>query len=84
MMYSGPTTTLPGPGATDPATDSSLQESISGRPGLPSVAVTCGLLAGGWAGGTAAGRGARGVPLAVQLARMAQVSVAKVIVRNNG
>jgi len=84
MMYSGPTTTSPGLGATDPAADFSLQESISGRPGLPSAAVTCGLLAGGWAGGMAAGRAGLAEPLAMQLARMAQVSVAKVSVRNNG
>jgi len=83
MMYSGPTTTSPGLGAADPGSESSLQESISGRPGVPGCVATCGLLAGGWAGGAVADRAALGVPVAVQLARMAQVS-AKVSVRNNG
>jgi hypothetical protein len=53
-------------------------------PGLPSGPVTCGLLVGGWAGGTVADRAALGVLAPVQPARMAQVSEAKTGVRNNG
>src|SRR5215469_10299029 len=37
MMYSGPMTRSPGPGVTGPATDFSPQESISGRPGVPTA-----------------------------------------------
>src|SRR5260370_2036502 len=39
MMYSGPTTTSPGTGATRGPTDLSVQESISGRPGVPAPRV---------------------------------------------
>src|SRR5260370_17597565 len=41
MMYSGPTTTSPGPGATTPAFDRSVQESISWRPGVPAARARC-------------------------------------------
>src|SRR5712671_196479 len=41
MMYSGPTTTSPGPGATTPPFDLSVQESIRGRPGVPTARARC-------------------------------------------
>ena len=56
----------------------------SGLPGLPGGPVTCGLLAGDCAGDEVAGRFVLDVLAPVQPARMAQVSVAKVSVRNNG
>jgi hypothetical protein len=71
-----------GPGY--PGKASAAQVRTSGLPGLPVCPVRCGLLAGGWAGGAIAGRAALGVLAPVQPARMAQVSVAEVSVKNNG
>src|SRR5215471_5324868 len=67
MMYSDPMTTSPGPGDTGRPYDASLQESSSGRPGVPSGPVTSVLPAGGWAGGPVTDRAALGMPLTVQL-----------------
>ena len=86
--YIGPTARSCGPGAADcgesgyPGQASASQDRMSGLPGLPSGPVTCGLLAGGWAG--AAVRATLDVLAPVQPARMAQVSAAKVSVRING
>jgi hypothetical protein len=72
------------PGLGEPGQASAAHDSTSGLPGLPGGPVTCGLLAGDCAGVEAAVRFVLDVLAAVQPARMAQISVAKVKVRDNG
>jgi hypothetical protein len=66
-----------------PGQASAAHDRTSGLPGLPGGPVTRGLLAGDCAGGEVAALFVPGVLALVQPARMAQVNVAQVSVRNN-